>query len=116
MERSDNELLLHAVPSISILIDDNGTNPVAGLNYSLSCEVSGIDTNTTTLSYEWKKDDTLLSKMDPLLSFSPFRLSHAGHYSCTINMHGCPFKYSMDLSKIEGIRILYVPWHRKFNP
>ena len=32
---------------ISILIDDNGTNPVAGLNYSLYCEVSGVNSNAS---------------------------------------------------------------------
>ena len=106
VDKSDfASLLLAAVPSISIIIDDKGTNPVAGLNYSLSCEVSGVDSNTSagvSVSYEWKKDDTLLSETGPLLSFSPLRLSDAGEYSCTINMHGCPFKRSRDISKIEG--------------
>ena len=78
---------------------------MAGLNYRLSCEVSGVNSNTSAgvhLSYEWKKDDTPLSETDPLLSFSPLRLSDAGEYSCTANIHECPFKYSKDLSKIEG--------------
>lgn len=78
---------------------------MAGLNYSLSCEVSGIDTNPTTLSYEWKKDGTLLSDTGSLLSFYPLRLSDAGEYSCEVNIYECSFKNSKDLSKIEGAEI-----------
>ena len=107
IHRSNNTLLLHAVPSISIVIDDNGASPVAGLNYNLSCEVSGIDGNLSAVLYviEWKKNDTPLSETGPLLSFSPLKLSHAGEYSCTINIHGCSFKHSKDLSRIEGTKI-----------
>ena len=74
----DRIALLRAVPSISILIDDNGINPVAGLNYSLYCEVSGVNSNASAgvhVSYEWKKDDTPLSETGQLLSFSPLRLA-----------------------------------------
>ena len=94
--------LLLTVPSISILLDDNGTNPVAGQNYSLSCKISGIDSSIANLTYKWKKDDTPLSEIGPFLSFSPLRLSDAGWYSCTVNMYECPFKRSKNLSKIEG--------------
>ena len=104
---SNNTLLLHTVPSISIVIDDNGANPAAGLNYNFSCKVSGIDGNLSTVSYviEWKKDDTPLSETGPLLSFSPLKLSDTGEYSCTINIHGCSFKHSKDLSRMEGTKI-----------
>ena len=74
---------------MSILIDDEGVTPEAGLNYSLACKVSGID---TTVTYTWKKDDAPLSEVGPTLSFSPLRLSDAGQYSCAIRVHNCPFK------------------------
>ena len=75
---------------------------MAGLNYTLSCEVSGVNDNASTVIYEWKKDNITLSEMCPLLSFSPLRLSDAGMYTCTVSMYGCPFKRSKDLSTIEG--------------
>ena len=104
---------MHAVPSISILIDDKGANPVAGRNYSLSCEVSGINSSIATLTYKWKRDDTPLSVTGSLLSFTPLRLSDAGQYSCTANMYECPFKRSKDLSKIEGNNKAYYVDARK---
>ena len=91
-----------AVPSLSIQIVDNGTTPVAGLNYSLSCKLSGIDSSITSMTYEWRKDGSLLSEMGTLLSFSPLRLSDAGQYSCTVSMYECPFKSLKNLSIIEG--------------
>ena len=90
------------VPSVSILIDDKGINPVAGLNYSLTCKVLGIDTLNTTVTYTWRKDDAPLSEVGPLLSFSPLRLSDAGQYSCAINMYKCPFKYTKNLTIERG--------------
>ena len=94
---------LHTVPSISVLINDLGTNPVAGLNYTLSCEVSGVNDNASAVLYEWKKDNITLSETGPLFSFSPLRLSDAGMYMCTVSIYGCPLKRSKDLSIIEGI-------------
>ena len=84
---------------MSILIDDEGVTPVAGLNYSLACKVSGID---TTVTYTWRKDDAPLSEVGPILSFSPFRLSDTGQYSCAIRVHDCPFKRTKNVTIERG--------------
>ena len=84
---------------MSILIDDEGVTPVAGLNYSLACKVSGID---TTVTYTWRKDDAPLSEVGPILSFSPLRLSDTGQYSCAIRVHNCTFKHIKSLMFEQG--------------
>jgi hypothetical protein len=75
---------------------------VAGLNYSLACEVLGIENLNTTVTYTWRKDDAPLSEVGPLLSFSPLRLSNAGQYSCAINVHNCSFKHVKNLTIEQG--------------
>ena len=87
------------VPPVSILIDDEGVTPVAGLNYSLACKVSGID---TTVTYTWRKDDAPLSEVGPILSFSSFRLSDTGEYSCAIRVHDCSFKRTKNVTIERG--------------
>lgn len=55
--------------------------PVAGENYQLYCQVSGIEVT----SYQWLKDNELLNEMGPVLTFSPLHLVDAGLYTCSIN-------------------------------
>ncbi len=56
-----------------------------GENYSLICTVYGVDDLVTIISYLWRKDNTLLATT-AILSFSPFRLSDAGQYTCEVTI------------------------------
>lgn len=60
------------------VIRDSGAIPVAGLNYTLTCDVVGA----SATSYEWRKDGTLLSETGPTLTFSPLLFANAGRYTC----------------------------------
>lgn len=69
-------------PSITL----NGTDPIIGTEYSLTCTAS--NTNRDNI-YQWRKDgDNIEEEKGWILSFAPLRLSDAGQYSCGI-IDGC---------------------------
>ena len=61
-----------------------------GENYNLTCTVMGADKLNPVISYEWtgtrNEDQQLLDNKNNILLFTPFKLSHAGNYSCTVNI------------------------------
>ena len=61
-------------------------NVLLGENYSLICVIMGADKLSPMISYEWIQNDNLQETIDNVLSFSPFRLSHAGNYSCSVTI------------------------------
>lgn len=65
-------------------ISDGGVPPIAGQNYVLECQVSGLIID----SYQWLKDEhIMLDEMRSTLSFSPLHLCDAGRYTCNVNMN-----------------------------
>jgi hypothetical protein len=60
-----------------------------GEEYNLTCVVIGADKLNPVLSYGWTQNGSRLEIVDEkinILSFSPFRLSDAGNYCCTVNI------------------------------
>ena len=60
-----------------------------GENYNLTCAIMGADKLSPMISYGWIQNEDPLEMVDKesdVLSFSPFRLSHAGNYSCMVNV------------------------------
>ena len=86
--------LLHNLNSIvsAPQIIDNGNFPIVGKNYTLICDVTGAESINHTIHYQWMKSlnatysQVLIDSNE--LSFSPFRLSDAGNYTCQIYIYG----------------------------
>ena len=61
-----------------------------GENYNLTCAVMGADKLSPMIRYEWiQKEDLLemvVNEYNDVLSFSHFRLSHAGNYNCSVTI------------------------------
>ena len=54
---------------------------IAGEDYTLTCQVTGGGTMTTT--YQWLKDNlSLTGETSATLSFSPLRQTDSGVYTC----------------------------------
>ena len=64
-------------------------------NYSLSCEVSGASGPVST--YQWKRDDNVLSETGAILSFSSLSLSDAGQYICRVSVDGMMLNHTKDI-------------------
>lgn len=70
-------------------INNSGGNLLLGEEYSLTCVVTGADKLNPVLSYGWTQNGTRLEMIDNktnVLSFSPFRRSGTGNYSCIVNI------------------------------
>lgn len=73
----------------------NGAPPTPGQDYSLTCELSGVNSSFTP-TYQWKKDGAVVSA-ERMLSFSPLRLTDAGRYTCQISLVGMVFSGTKDI-------------------
>ena len=72
-------------PVITAMVSD-GT-PTVGDSYSLTCTVTGADRLNPTITYQWFKDNTMVSgETQSTLSFSPLSLSDAGQYRCDVTV------------------------------
>lgn len=68
--------------------------PTAGERYSLTCTLFGAMTTT----YQWMmNDDVLQENTTKTLSFSPFKLSDAGHYSCNVTVDDTVYKDDLNV-------------------
>ena len=77
------------VPNIEVEITNSGGNLLLGEEYNLTCVVTGADRLNPVLSYGWTQNGTRLEMIDNktnVLSFSPFRLSGSGNYSCIVSI------------------------------
>ena len=64
---------------------DDGDSITVGQNYSLNCNVSGVEDVTSTVNYQWIKNNASeIVANSSILDFSPFRLSDVGYYSCKV--------------------------------
>ena len=81
-------------PIVSIEIDNSGATPTVGEIYAITCSVTGA--NPTI--YQWNRDGILLSEKGSTISFSPFRLSDAGLYTCEVTLHFCTLTRSHQIS------------------
>ena len=80
--------VLHLLTTVSIQISASPATPTTGQSYTLICNVSGASVTT----YQWRKNGMVLPEMGPTLSFSSFRLSNAGRYTCNITVDSVIFR------------------------
>ena len=72
-------------PVITAMI--SGGTPTVGDSYSLNCTVTGADRLNATITYQWFKNNTVVSgKTQSTLSFSSLSLSDAGQYRCDVTV------------------------------
>ena len=56
---------------------------VGQTGYTLTCDVSGADNLSPTITYQWARDgETVPDSNSRTLGLSPIQLSNAGNYSC----------------------------------
>ena len=57
-------------------------------DYNLTCAVMGAEKLNPMISYEWTgtRNEDQLDSSNSVLSFTPFKLSHAGNYGCVVNI------------------------------
>ena len=82
--------MLSAVPTITVQLYDGGNIPVAGQQYSLTCDVSGAERLHPNITYQWIKNNSdaqmQVGNDSKSLFFSSLTLSDAGVYSCQISI------------------------------
>ena len=63
---------------------------VLGSSYVLTCDVSGDETLSSTLAYQWTWDNGTIQvpvgTNSSTLSFSPLSLSDTGRYTCSVTV------------------------------
>lgn len=74
-----------------MIIGTHARSPTIGEDYTISCDVIGADKlSDRSVSYQWKINNvTKTLDMETslrVLTFSPFKLSNAGSYSCRIGL------------------------------
>ena len=77
------------VPNIEVEITNSGGKLFLGEDYNLTCTINGADKLNPVLNYGWIQNGTILEMVDNktnILSFSSFRLSDAGNYSCIVRI------------------------------
>ena len=77
------------VPVITAMVTAmvSGGTPTVGESYSLTCTVTGADRLNPTITYQWFKDNTVVSgETQSTLSFSSLSLSDAGQYRCDVTV------------------------------
>ena len=72
-------------PVITAMV--SGDTPTVGENYSLTCTVTGADRLNPTITYQWFKNNTMVSgETQSTLSFFSLSLCDAGQYSCDVTV------------------------------
>ena len=74
--------------------------PTVGESYSLKCTVFVANISGYVASYliQWRKDgNALAGETAALLSFSPFRPSHGGRYTCEVTVGNAMFNEHREL-------------------
>ncbi len=58
-------------------------SPMAGQSFTLTCSLTGGDSLSPTVSYQWRRGESLLTN-SPILHFDSLYLSDVGQYSCVV--------------------------------
>ena len=74
-------------PAPVIIAMVSGGTPTVGESYSLTCTVTGADRLNPTITYQWFKNNTVVSgETQSTLSISSLSLSDAGQYRCDVTV------------------------------
>jgi hypothetical protein len=99
---------LLSVVLVSLQITGSVDTPIAGESYTLTCNLSGADLEVYMTSYQWMKDGiSLAGETAVVLSFSPFRFSHAGQYTCEITVENTTFSVTQEIVTARKIISYY---------
>ena len=96
---------------ISAHITYKGNSPALGNNFILFCNVSGSENLNLIIYYQWMKNNTTQLQdgtNSNSLSFSPFRLSDAGQYSCLVTVSSSYF--DQDVTATDSLQVIYKSW------
>ena len=76
-----------ADPIISVVVNPNLNRglKVGQTGTTLTCNVFGADNLNPTITYQWTKDNVTGAKSEAV-TLSPLQLSHAGVYTCSVNV------------------------------
>lgn len=85
-------IFISAPPVTAIIeIEESVDTPTVGERYSLTCRVSGIaDLSQSTIIYQWRHNEDVLSETSSTLVFPALEASHAGDYSCQVTLTSIP--------------------------
>ncbi len=70
--------------ALRIVVTPSGF-PMAGQNFTLTCSLTGGDSLSPTVSYQWRRGESLLTN-SPTLHFDSLYLSDAGQYNCVVTL------------------------------
>ena len=79
-------------PGFSIQVRNSRSTPIPGEEYTLNCSVIGVENinPNASITYLWIKHngtaETQVGTNSNTLSFTPFRLSDAGRYTCQLTV------------------------------
>ena len=86
-------------PLVSVQITSCPATPIAGQNFTLTCNISGAEVTT----YRWMKNDTYLNETGSILNFTPLKLSDAEKYTCVANVSSKIYNSSWSI-EIQGMQ------------
>ena len=78
-------------------------SPRAGNDYTLTCNVSGINIVT---NMRWTNGSVISGQAGETLSFSPLRLTDAGQYCCNVTVNGTMYSSCTTLAVISTSMLL----------
>ncbi len=60
-------------------------SPMAGQSFTLTCSLTGGDSLSPTVSYQWRRGESLLTN-SPTFHFDSLYLSDTGQYRCVVRL------------------------------
>ena len=76
-----------------------------GQSYSLTCDVTGAENLSPSITYQWTKNNGTQVGTDGVLSFSPLRLSDAGRYTCQPTVSSPSLSGDITMTDAHDVRI-----------
>jgi hypothetical protein len=92
-------------PAISVQITASPDTPVLGQSYSLTCGVTGADNLNPSITYQWTNNNGAQIGTDRVFSFSSFRLSDAGQYTCQAAVSSLYLNNDITITNTHDVRI-----------
>ena len=97
--------LIYIAPMISVDIDVGGLSPVLRKNYTLTCDVSGVENFYPSITYKWMKIDgdgvtSQVENNSNTLFFAKLTTSDEGNYTCSVLISSGLLKE--DIRKVSG--------------
>jgi hypothetical protein len=92
-------------PAISVQITASQDTPMLGQSYSLTCGITGAANLNPSITYQWTNNNGAQMGTAEILSFSSFRLSDAGQYTCQATVGSPYLNDNITMTNTHDIRI-----------